>query len=69
MNSSKYFRLLNLIGFTLAVVLASCSHYYYTPSAHNVPLFHQKNEYQITVTSGGNDVVETAGIQLQRILQ
>lgn len=63
MTLLKYFSYLKLMVFIMAFVFTSCSHYYYTPSAHNVPLFHKKNECQAAIILGGNDVVETSNVQ------
>ena len=47
----------------LAVLLSSCSHYYYMPNAHNVPLFKEKNEYRATVALGGGKETNTTEVQ------
>ena len=36
-----------LLG-SVALLLGSCSHYYYVPTAHNVPLFREKDELRIS---------------------
>ena len=48
---------LQYVLFSLTVVIfnTSCEHYYYQPSANNVPLFKEKNEARIQLqSSGGN---------------
>ena len=57
----------NLLMPTLIIVafgLTSCTHYYYIPPAQNVPLFQGKNEYQATISAGGNDEVSTTDVQV-----
>jgi hypothetical protein len=39
----------------LPVLLCSCSHYYYVPNSHNVPLFREKNEYRFSGTLAGGE--------------
>lgn len=46
---------LTLIASFLAVLLSSCSHYYYVANVQNVPLFREKNEFQFSGTYGGGD--------------
>ena len=43
--------------------LSSCSHYYYAPNSHNVPLFQEKKEARISVAASGGDEFE--GIEVQ----
>jgi hypothetical protein len=49
------FVLNTIIFFAMAALCSSCQHYYYQPSANNVPLFREKNEARIQLqTSSGN---------------
>jgi hypothetical protein len=47
----------------LAVLLSSCSHYYYVPNVQNVPLFKEKDEFRISAHYGGGDESVTGEIQ------
>ena len=54
-------KLAHLLTVFLSVALlicdTSCEHYYYQPSANNVPLFKEKNEARIQIqSSGGNNL-------------
>lgn len=62
MKPLKYFSDLKLIVFTVAFAFSSCTHYYYTPSAHSVPLFQAKNQFKAAIGGGGNDDVSTTDI-------
>jgi hypothetical protein len=46
-----------------AVLLCSCSHYYYVANVQNVPLFREKNELRFSGTIGGGDESECIEIQ------
>jgi hypothetical protein len=46
-----------------AVLLSSCTHYYYVPNTQNVPLFREKNEYRISAFYGGGDESSCGEIQ------
>jgi hypothetical protein len=54
----KYVLLLSLI-----FILSGCSHYYYSPNAHNVPLFKEKNEARLNIATSTGD--EFRGTELQ----
>jgi len=41
--------------FSLFILLSGCSHYYYVPNIHNVPLFREKDEFRISVSYGMGD--------------
>lgn len=62
MKPLKYLSNFKLIVFPLAFAFSSCTHYYYTPSAHSVPLFQMKNQFKATIGQGGNDEVSTTDI-------
>jgi hypothetical protein len=47
----------------LAVLLCSCSHYYYVTNVQNVPLFKEKNEFRFTGAYGEGD--ESGSIEAQ----
>ena len=47
----------------LAVLLSSCSHYYYVANNQNVPLFKEKNELRFTGAFSAGD--ESQGIEVQ----
>jgi len=48
----------------IILIATSCSHYYYTQSVHNVPLFKEKNEFHGTVALGvGVEEISTTEIQ------
>lgn len=49
--------------FPLAVLLSSCSHYYYVSNVQNVPLFKEKNEYHISGAFGEGD--ESSCLEVQ----
>jgi hypothetical protein len=36
-----------------AILLCSCTHYYYVPNIQNIPLFREKNEYHLSGSYGG----------------
>jgi hypothetical protein len=46
---------LTVISLFLAVLLCSCSHYYYVANIQNVPLFKEKNEFRFTGAYAGGD--------------
>ena len=55
MKTASSFITISCIGSLL--FLSSCVHYYYQPSANNVPLFKEKGEARIQAqASGGNDL-------------
>jgi hypothetical protein len=60
-NKKRIIRSLILIS--TGLLLVSCSHYYYVPSAQNVPLFREKNEFHISGSYGEGS--ETKGINIQ----
>lgn len=45
------------------LLLESCSHNYYVPNTQNVPLFVEKNEYRISVSTGESAHNSTVDIQ------
>ncbi|MDP2176578.1 MAG: hypothetical protein Q8K70_11775 [Bacteroidota bacterium] len=47
----------------MLLLLTSCSHTYYIPSTHNVPIFKEKNEYRLSASFGETDNVTTKEIQ------
>jgi hypothetical protein len=48
---------------TAMIFNTSCVHYYYQPSANNVPMFKEKNEARVQLqSSGGNDL---SGVDVQ----
>jgi hypothetical protein len=51
------------IASILAVLLCSCSHYYYVANVQNVPLFKEKNELRLTGIYGEGD--ESRGVEVQ----
>jgi hypothetical protein len=58
---------LSITGGSLAILVAllvsSCTHYYYVANVHNVPLFREKNEYRISGSLGSGD--ESTCIEVQ----
>jgi hypothetical protein len=52
-----------LILIFLAVLLSSCSHYYYVADIQNVPLFKEKNQYRLSGAFGFGD--ESKCIEVQ----
>lgn len=44
-------------------LLSGCTHYYYAPNSHNVPLFIEKNEFRISGSMGGGDESSLYNIQ------
>lgn len=48
---------------TIVFILSGCSHYYYSPNAHNVPLFKEKNEVRLNIAASTGD--EFNGTELQ----
>jgi len=56
--------LLIIVFCLVAITLnTSCTHYYYQPSANNVPLFKEKNEARIQIQSSGGNYL--AGFDVQ----
>jgi hypothetical protein len=51
------------IPFFLAVLLSSCSHYYYVSNVQNVPLFKEKDEYRFSGMYGEGD--ESSSLEVQ----
>ena len=49
--------------FIFAILISSCSHYYYIQNIQNVPLFKEKNELCATMALGGGDEVSTKEVQ------
>lgn len=47
----------------LAILLSSCTHYYYVSNVQNIPLFREKDEYRISGAIGGGD--ESSCIEVQ----
>ena len=60
-NMSNYITLGPTI--LIAILLSSCTHYYYVANVHNVPLFKEKNEYRISGSLGSGD--ESTCIEIQ----
>ena len=54
---------ITLANMFLAVLLSSCTHYYYVANVQNVPLFREKNEFRFSGTAGNGD--ESNYIELQ----
>lgn len=54
---------LTVIILFCAVLLSSCTHYYYVANVQNVPLFRDKNEFQLSGAYGGGD--QTTCIEVQ----
>ncbi len=55
-----------LFTFLTAIILLvfnSCTHYYYAPNAHNVPLFREERQARFTIAGSSGDEFE--GIELQ----
>lgn len=49
-----------LLFIILIICFSSCTHYYYAPNTHNVPLFEKKNEARISASrSTGDEFVGT----------
>ena len=61
LNKKK--KICSLILASAGLFLSSCSHYYYVPDVHNVPLFKEKNEFRISGTYGEGR--ETKCIEIQ----
>ncbi len=53
----------NTLVILLLTVLSGCKHYYYIPSAQNIPLFKEKNEFRAAIASGGGDEISTTDFQ------
>jgi predicted porin len=51
------------LAILVALLLSSCTHYYYVANVHNVPLFKEKNEYRISGSLGSGD--ESTCIEVQ----
>ena len=49
--------------FAILTALSSCTHYYYAPNSHNVPLFQKQNEARISVATSRGDEFEGTEIQ------
>jgi hypothetical protein len=49
--------------FVFILAMSSCTHYYYIPPTHNVPLFREKGEYRAAVSMGGGEEISTIDIQ------
>jgi hypothetical protein len=47
----------------LAVILSSCSHYYYVPNVKNIPLLREKNEGRVSLNFGSGD--ESTSVEVQ----
>lgn len=54
-------RISSLLVFTL--LLSACSHRYYLPNVHTVPLFKEKNECQLLVATGGGNEISATEVQ------
>lgn len=52
-----------LLLFFISVLLSSCNHNYYIPNSQNVPIFKDKNEARLSVSSGGAVNMNTAEVQ------
>lgn len=47
----------------VAILMSSCTHYYYVANVQNVPLFKEKNEYRISGSVGSGE--ESSSIEVQ----
>jgi hypothetical protein len=54
---------INSLIFLPALLLCSCTHYYYVPIAQNVPLFREKNELHLSGSYGVGEY--SSGIEVQ----
>jgi hypothetical protein len=52
-----------IIAILFAILLPSCTHYYYVSNVQNIPMFTEKDEYRISGTIGGGD--ESSCIEFQ----
>ena len=48
---------------SILLIFNSCTHYYYAPNMHNVPLFQEEKEMRIAVAKSGGD--EFKGVEFQ----
>jgi hypothetical protein len=55
----KYFP----VVIAVLALATGCTHYYYVPNIHNIPMFREKNEARISGSYGGGD--ESNGFELQ----
>lgn len=55
----KHLRPISLLAF----FLNSCAHYYYMPTSQNVPLFKEKNEYRLSLSSNGSTEIKSTEVQ------
>jgi|AntAceMinimDraft_17_1070374.scaffolds.fasta_scaffold00582_17 hypothetical protein len=55
--------LLLLYSFVMLVFMSGCTHYYYAPNMHNVPLFKEKNEVRMLFARSSGDEFEGTEIQ------
>jgi hypothetical protein len=51
------------ISLLTLMACSGCSHYYYAPNAHNVPLFEEKNEFRLAGSGSNGD--EFSGLEAQ----